>query len=82
MLVVANKTGAALLPDNSVYENRMEIHSESSSRKYVVAQSKSNGNWSCSCMGWIRHRTCKHLKTMLPLLLTVTASSKNLGGKA
>lgn len=52
------------LPDNTQYTNRFEIHSETSSRVYVIAQSKSGRWWSCSCPGWIRHRNCKHLKAL------------------
>lgn len=61
------------LEDNSQYTNRFEIASESSNRVYIVAQNKSTGEWSCSCPGWIikksgKERTCKHLKTLAPLL--------------
>jgi len=52
------------LPDNSAYTNRFEIRSETSNRIYVIAQSKSGRWWSCSCPGWIRHKTCKHLKAL------------------
>lgn len=50
----------------------MEIHSETSSRVYIVAQNNRNGvdhgRWECSCMGWKRHRHCKHLTAMVPSL--------------
>lgn len=79
---VADELGTELLPDNATHKNRMEIHSESSSRVYVVAQNNRNGvdhgRWECSCMGWIRHRNCKHLKSMEPSLKLLEA---NTGGK-
>lgn len=53
--------GSVRLPDNASYENRFEIRSESSDAIYNVAQSKSGRWWSCSCLGWIRHKKCKHL---------------------
>lgn len=67
---VARRVGAALLDpsENKTHEFRMEVRSESSSRKYVVARRKGTGGWECSCMGWIRHRHCKHLDVMVPLL--------------
>lgn len=64
----------SLLPDNDRYTNRFNIKSESSNRLYVVAQNKANGQWSCSCMGWIRYRKCKHLGTLQPLLTDVSGS--------
>lgn len=65
--------GTTALVDNATHENRFEITSESSSRVYVVARSKNDGEWQCSCPGWIikkpgKERTCKHLKAMLPAL--------------
>lgn len=54
----------ALLPDNAAWTNRMQIKSESSDRMYTVAQSKSGGWWGCNCMGWIRHKNCKHLREL------------------
>ena len=50
-----------MLPDNDQWENRFEIHSETSDRVYVVAQHKMLRHWGCSCMGWKRYRKCKHL---------------------
>jgi hypothetical protein len=69
LVVAANRAGAVLLDDNDQWTNRMQIRSESSGRLYVVAQHKTNGTWGCSCMGWKRHRNCKHLGNMLPLLI-------------
>jgi hypothetical protein len=60
-----------VLPDNAQWKNRFEIKSESSNRLYTVAQNKANGTWGCSCPGWKRHRKCKHLSTLNPLLSQV-----------
>lgn len=60
--------GADPLPENAQWKNRMHIRSESSDRLYVVAQNKATKQWACSCMGWKRWRTCKHLTTMVPAL--------------
>ena len=60
-------TGAkvkANLPDNGNWENRFEVRSASSDRVYIIAQSKDKRHWGCSCMGWRRHRKCKHLTTV------------------
>lgn len=77
MIKIANRNGAALLPDNAQYTNRLEIRSATSSRLYIVAQHKTNHNWSCGCMGWIRHRKCKHLEAIMP---QIQAATKALGG--
>ncbi|RYF09850.1 MAG: hypothetical protein EOO77_22835 [Oxalobacteraceae bacterium] len=69
----ANSNGYDLLPDNAQWQNRFEIRSESSSRMYTVAQRKTDRTWGCSCMGWKRHRTCKHLTSMMPALRQITA---------
>jgi len=66
--LVVKQSGAKILPDNSTWQHRMEIKSQSSSRLYVVAQNKANDIWGCSCPGWKAHRNCKHLKTMKPML--------------
>jgi hypothetical protein len=52
------------LPDNAQWENRFEIRSASSGRKYVIAQHKVKRHWGCSCPGWRTHRVCTHLKTL------------------
>lgn len=74
---IAAQLGTELLPDNGSHKNRMEIHSETSSRVYIVAQNNrhgvDHGRWECSCMGWIRHRNCKHLKAMVPSLRLLEA---------
>lgn len=52
------------LADNRSYTNRFKIRSETSDAVYIIAQSKSGRWWSCSCFGWIRHKHCKHLRTI------------------
>ena len=52
------------LPDNKLWKNRFEIHSESSDRVYIVAQNIDKGHMGCSCPGWRRYRTCKHLSAL------------------
>lgn len=78
---LAKSLDADVLPDNKTHTNRMEIKSETSDRLYTVAQAKASGQWQCSCPGWIHHRTCKHLKAMMPLLNAASAQQKLLGGK-
>jgi len=68
LVIVANRLGATLLPDNAAWQHRFEIKSSSSSRLYTVAQRKSDGVWGCSCPGWKSHRKCKHLSSMMPAL--------------
>jgi len=52
------------LPDNAQWKNRFEIHSASSDRVYIIAQNINNGHMGCSCPGWRRYRTCKHLSSL------------------
>nr|WP_298659771.1 SWIM zinc finger family protein [uncultured Flavobacterium sp.] len=52
---------SVILPDNSQWQNRFEIHSESSDRIYVISQNKAKRHWGCSCPAWRIHRKCKHL---------------------
>jgi hypothetical protein len=66
------------LPDNKQYTNRFEINSETSDRVYTVAQRKSNGEWCCSCPGWIRHRHCKHLSAIEEVLPLVDKKRRRL----
>ena len=74
--------GLEVLPDNNQYKNRFNIKSESSNRLYVVAQRLSDGEWTCSCPGWIiakkghNGRTCKHIKTLAPMLNAVEEIEK------
>lgn len=63
-LVVIRVNASALMPDNAQWTNRMSIRSESSDRMYTVSQNKSGKFWGCSCMGWIRHKNCKHLRAL------------------
>lgn len=54
---------------SETWTNQTEIHSESSSRVYVVAEKVDNGiptgTWGCSCPGWKGHGgQCKHLASM------------------
>ena len=62
--VVYRPPGAIVLPNNAQWENRFEIHSENSNRCYIIAQNKKKRYWGCSCPGWRRWRTCKHLKQL------------------
>ena len=52
------------LPDNDLWTNRVEVKSETSNRVYIVAQHKEKRHFACSCMGWKRHRSCKHLTAL------------------
>jgi hypothetical protein len=54
----------AALPDNDQWQNRFEIHSETSDRVYVIAQNKKKRHWACSCPAWRIHRKCKHLSSI------------------
>lgn len=63
-VVIRAPRGSAILPDNRQYTNRFEIRSESSDRVYIVAQNINGRWWSCSCMGWISRRKCKHLEAI------------------
>jgi len=65
---LARVLGGDALPDSDQWRNRIEIRSETSSRVYVVAQRMSTGEWACSCLGWKRHRHCKHLSAIVPVL--------------
>ena len=68
LALIARRTGSSVLPDNKQWTNRLEIRSETSTRLYVVAQRRTDGSFGCSCMGWKRYRTCKHLDAIVPLL--------------
>jgi hypothetical protein len=71
LVKIAAANGWTLLEENEQYRNRIEI-SGSSGNRYVVAQRKANGQWSCGCFGFRRHRHCKHLDAMLPALIKAT----------
>ena len=62
--VVHRPSSSRALPDNTQFENRFEVKSETSNRIYVIAQSKTGRWWGCGCNGWIRWRKCKHLKAV------------------
>jgi len=69
MISAVRALGATPLEDTKTHEYRMEIRSSSSTRNYIVSRRKGEyQRWECSCMGWIRHRTCKHLTNMMPSL--------------
>ena len=51
-----------MLPDSDQWENRFEIHSETSNRVYVIAQNKKWRHWGCSCPAYRTRRRCKHLE--------------------
>ena len=53
-----------VLPDNAQWKNRFEIHSESSSRVYIISQNIAKGHMGCSCPGWRTRRNCKHLTAL------------------
>lgn len=78
LAVFLNRIGGDILPDNDSHQYRFNIKSESGSRLYVVAQRKHGehtGRWECSCMGWIRHRRCKHLEAMGTQLRAITVQN-------
>jgi hypothetical protein len=64
IVLKANVAQDRRLPDNAQYTNRFQIKSESSDKLYTIAQNKSGLWWACSCPGWIRHKTCKHLTAL------------------
>lgn len=52
------------LPDTDHWQLRFTVESETSERLYTIAQHKTKKHWGCTCPGWKRHRTCKHLKAL------------------
>jgi hypothetical protein len=60
-LAIHRPANAISLPDNALWKNRFEIHSESSDRVYIISQNKESGKYGCSCPGYCIHRKCKHL---------------------
>ncbi len=56
------------LADTKTHKNRIEIPSESSDNLYIVSQTKKSGIWMCACLGFRRHRNCKHLKAIIPMI--------------
>jgi len=65
---IEDETGVVFLEDSKTHKNRIEICSETSDSIYVVAQTKKNNIWTCGCFGFRRHRNCKHLKTIVPVI--------------
>ncbi len=63
-LAIRVPSHSAKLPDNNLWTNRFEIHSQTSNRVYIVAQNKQSGGFACSCPGWRTNRKCKHLVAM------------------
>jgi hypothetical protein len=60
------------MPDNAQYTNRFKLPSASNpDLEYTIAKNKKTGVWSCSCRGWIIHRHCKHLTSIMPLLPSI-----------
>lgn len=53
-----------VLPDKGQYQFRFEVRSETSNSIYTIAQHKTGKWWACSCFGWRRHRSCKHLRAL------------------
>ena len=67
---IAGGLKATALEDSKTHQYRMQIYG-STGKPYVVSQCKSGvneGQWQCGCMGWIRHRNCKHLNAMVPVM--------------
>jgi hypothetical protein len=54
------------LPDTATHIHRFQIKSESGSKLYTIAQSRSGLWWACSCPGFIGHggKQCKHLRAL------------------
>ncbi|MBA3712363.1 MAG: hypothetical protein H0W76_07915 [Pyrinomonadaceae bacterium] len=61
-LPVLRVSQAMQLRDNDQWENRFEIHSETSNRVYIIAQHKKKRHWGCSCPSYRTRRRCKHLE--------------------
>lgn len=64
MLPVIRIENSLILPDTDQWQFRFQVESESSNRLYVVSQNKKKRHWACSCPGWKRHRSCKHLTAL------------------
>ena len=72
ILQTAGIHGWELLPDNPQWTHRIAIYGASGNR-YIVAQHKQNKSWSCGCLGFRRHRHCKHLSAMRDTLMLMDA---------
>jgi hypothetical protein len=55
---------ALTLPDNDQWQFRFEVKSETSNRKYTIAQNKRLKHWGCSCPSYRVRRYCKHLTSI------------------
>lgn len=64
MLPAIHIPSALCLPDTDQWQFRFEVESETSNRLYTIAQNKKLRYWGCSCPGWKRHRTCRHLEAL------------------
>lgn len=64
-LPVLRVAQADRLPNNTLWENRFEIKSETSGRVYIIAQNKAKRHFGCSCPSYRTRRRCKHLETLL-----------------
>lgn len=74
---IAAQNGWSILPDSDQYQHRIQI-SGSSGNLYIVAYRKSTNEWCCACLGWRRHRHCKHLDAMMPALESALKSKKEI----
>ena len=52
------------LPPSAQWVNRFEVRSQTSARRYVVAQHREMRHWACSCPGWTHYRHCKHVEAL------------------
>lgn len=52
------------LEDNAQWQFRFQVKSASGDKLYTIAQNKSGLWWGCNCMGWVRHKDCKHLQAL------------------
>lgn len=76
LAIIARRTGAIVLPDtDKVWTNRLQI-AGSTGNAYTVAMRRSDQTWGCSCRGWIGHRKCKHLDSMVHILTATFPGSK------
>lgn len=68
---IAARIGATVEPNNQKFVNRFTIESWSTDKNYIVSQRRTDGEWCCSCKGWIFNHSradfkgCKHLIDML-----------------
>lgn len=72
---VASNNGWMVMPDTDQYINRIQI-AGSKGNLYIVSYRKATNQWCCECLGWRRHRHCKHLDAMVPTLEAALSSAK------